>query len=155
MNYLPRVASRGIAVLSAIPLLALVLSCASEKLYSGPTLPDDQIATLEVTTPMWLVSVDGQHVSSFSLHDTVRVKILPGSHKVEVSYKSLDTRTGVDQYGHILSAREATWSKANVPITFTARPGYRYVAHPGRIGGADWEPYIIESPPNTNSAAKN
>jgi hypothetical protein len=122
-------------------------------MYSGPTLPDEQLATLEATTPMWLVSVDGHHMSSLGLHDTVRVKILPGSHNVEVSYSSMETGTTVDRYGNFARARQETWSKKNFPITFTARAGYRYVAHAGRIGLSDWEPYITESLPETNKTA--
>jgi hypothetical protein len=122
-------------------------------MYSGPALPDDQLATLEATTPMWLVSVDGHHMSSFGLHDTVRVKILPGSHNVEVGYSSMETGTAVDKYGNFGRVREETWSKKNFPITFTARAGYRYVAHAGRIGTSDWEPYITESLPEPNKGA--
>lgn len=154
MNKLPRSACRWISAVSAFVLLGLVVSCAHEKLYSGPTLPDDQLATLEATTPTWLVSVDGHHISSFGLRDTVRVKILPGPHKVEVGYSSMEARTGVDQYGNFAPVRQQTWSQRNYPINFSARAGYRYVAHPGRIGASDWEPYVTESLPIANSASK-
>jgi hypothetical protein len=124
-------------------------------MYSGPTLPDEQLAILEATTPTWLVTVDGRKMSSFGLHDTVRVKILPGAHRVEVAYNGMEMRTEVDRYGNFGRARQETWSKKNYPITFTARAGYRYVAHPGRIGGSDWEPFVSESPWDTNKAARN
>ena len=140
--------------LLALICLVFIVSCAHEKMYSGPTLPDDQLATLETTTPMWLVFVDGRHMSSFGLHDTVRVKIPPGSHNVEVSFSITGTGTTVDRYGNFATVRQETWSKKNFPITFTARAGYRYVAHAGRIGASDWEPYITESLPQPNKAAK-
>src|SRR5262245_56016943 len=133
---------------------ALAVSCAHEKMYSGPTLPDDQLATLEATTPTWLVSVDGHHISSFGLHDTVHLKILPGTHNVEVAYTSMTMGMAVDKYGNVGRVREETWSKKNYPITFTAKAGYRYVAHPGRIGASDWEPFITESLADTNRAEK-
>jgi hypothetical protein len=139
--------------LLGLALLALIASCAREKVYSGPTLPDDQLATLEATAPMWLVSVDGHKMSSFGLHETVRVKILPGLHKVEVSYNDAEMGTAVDKYGHFVRVREETWSGRNFPITFTAKARYRYVAHPGRIGASDWEPFISESPAATNKPA--
>jgi hypothetical protein len=142
-------------VVNLLPLvgLAFTISCAHEKMYSGPILPDDQLATLEATTPMWLVSLDGHHISSLGLHDTLRVKILPGLHKVEVSYSSIAMGTAVDKYGNFVRVHQETWSKKNFPITFTARAGYRYVAHPGRIGGSDWEPFITESLPEINKSA--
>jgi len=132
---------------------AFAVSCAHEKMYTGPTLPDEELATLEATAPTWLVSVDGHHISSFGLHDTVRLKILPGPHKAEVSYNSMAMGTAVDKYGNFVRVHQETWSKKNYPITFTARAGYRYVAHPGRIGASDWEPFITESLARTNSAA--
>ena len=132
---------------------AFAVSCAHEKMYSGPRLPDDQLATLEATAPTWLVSVDGHHISSLGLHDTVRLKILPGPHRAEVSYNSMAMGTAADQYGNLRRVHEETWSKKNYPITFTAKAGYRYVAHPGRIGASDWEPFITESLPDTNRAA--
>jgi len=133
---------------------AFTVSCAHEKMYSGPTLPDDQLATLEATTPTWLVTVDGHHVSSFGLHDTVRLKILPGSHTAEVSYNSRAMGTVVDKYGNFVRVHQETWSKKSYPVTFSAKAGYRYVAHPGRIGASDWEPFITESLVDTNRAAK-
>jgi hypothetical protein len=132
---------------------AFAVSCAHEKMYSGPTIPDDQLATLEATVPMWLVSVDGHHISSIGLHDTVRLKILPGTHTAEVSYNSMAMGTAVDRHGNFVRVHEETWSKRNFPITFNAKAGYRYVAHPGRIGASDWEPFITESLVDTNSAA--
>jgi hypothetical protein len=155
MKRLAYFCGKWIRVVFGLLLLALTASCAHEKMYSGPTLPDDQLATLEATVPMWLVSVDGHHMSSFGLHDTVRVKILPGSHKVEVSYKSMETGTTVDQYGNFAHAHQESWSKQNFPLTFTAKAGYRYVAHPGRIGLSDWEPFISESLAATNKAARD
>jgi len=140
--------------LLAVALLALNVSCAHEKMYSGPTLPDDQLATLEATTPMWLVSVDGHRMSSLGLHDTVRVKLLPGEHKVEVSYNSMEVGTAVDRYGNFGRVHHETWSGGNFPLMFVAKAGYRYVAHPGRIGGSDWEPFISESLAATNKPAR-
>ncbi len=132
---------------------AFAVSCAHEKMYSGPTLPDDQLATLEATAPMWLVKVDGHPISSFGLHDTLRLKLLPGPHKAEVSYNSMEMGTAVDRYGNMARVHQETWSRKNYPITFTTKAGYRYVAHPGRIGASDWEPFITESLAGTNSAA--
>jgi hypothetical protein len=138
----------------SVSCAAFAISCAHEKMYSGPTLPDDQLATLEATTPTWLVTVDGHHVSSFGLHDTVRLKILPGSHTAEVSYNSRAMGTVVDKYGNFVRVHQETWSKKSYPVTFSAKAGYRYVAHPGRIGASDWEPFITESLVDTNRAAK-
>ena len=144
-----------IAVMFALFLSGLTMSCVHEKMYSGPTLPDDQVATIEATTPMWLVSVDGHHISSIGLRDTVRLKILPGPHSVQVSYNSFDTGTTMDVYGNLHRVRQETSSKKNYPLMFTAKPGFRYVAHPGRIGAFDWEPFISESLAHTNKAPQN
>jgi hypothetical protein len=154
MNQMARFVFKMFRGFLALLCMAFTLSCAHEKMYSGSTLPNDQLATLEATTPMWLVTVDGQHMSSFGLHDTVRVKILPGTHKVEVSYNSMENKTTMDRYGKFETARQETWSKKNFPITFTAKAGYRYVAHAGRIGASDWEPYITESLSETIKAGQ-
>jgi hypothetical protein len=83
------------------------------------------------------------------------VKLLPGEHKAEVSYNSMEVGTGVDQYGNFGRLHQETWSKRNFPITFTARAGYRYVVHPGRIGVSDWEPFINESLPGANKPGRD
>jgi hypothetical protein len=155
MKWLAQFSSNWVRVAFGLALLALTVSCAHEKMYSGPTLPDDQLATLEATVPMWLVSVDGHRMSSLGLHDTVRLKILPGLHKVEVSYNSMETGTAVDQYGNFHRVHEETWSGKNFPLTFSARAGYRYVAHAGRIGASNWEPFISESLVATNKPARD
>ena len=154
MKQLAQFYSKCIPRIFGIVLLALSVSCAHEKMYSGPKLPDEQLATLEATAPMWLVSVDGHRLSSFGLHDTVRVKILPGQHNIEVAYSARDMGTGVDKYGNFGRVRQETWSGKNFPITFTAKAGYRYVAHPGRIGASDWEPFVSESLGATNRSAR-
>ena len=154
MNRLAHFIFRQFPNLLTLFCAAFAVSCAHEKMYSGPELPNDQLATLEATAPMWLVNVDGHHISSIGLHDTVRLKILPGPHKAEVSYNSMAIGTATDQYGNIHRVHEETWSKKNFPITFTAKAGYRYVAHPGRIGASDWQPFITESLADTNSATK-
>jgi hypothetical protein len=143
-----------IGAVFGLVLPALAASCVHEKMYSGPTLPDAQLATVEATAPMWLVSVDGHRLSSFGLHDTVRVKILPGPHNIEVAYSARDMGTAVDKYGNFVRVREETWSGRNFPITFTAKAGFRYVAHPGRIGASDWEPFVSESLLATNKPAR-
>ncbi len=153
MNCLAHLYIKRLLAMFAFTLSALVASCVHEKMYSGPTLPDDQLATLEATAPMWLVAVDGHRLSSFGLHDTVRVKILPGPHNIEVAYSARDSGTAVDQYGTFARVRQETWSGKNFPITFVARARYRYVAHPGRIGGSDWEPFVSESLAITNKPA--
>jgi hypothetical protein len=155
MNALSVLARRCIAGLAPLLLTAITVSCVHEKMYSGPKLPDDQLATVEATTPMWLVSLDGHHISSIGLLDTVRLKILPGPHTVEVSYNSSETGTAVDAYGNFYRARRETSSKKNHPITFMAKAGYRYVAYPGRIGAFNWEPFISEYLAKTNKAANN
>jgi hypothetical protein len=154
MNRLAHFTFKQFPNLVALFCAAFAVSCAHEKMYSGPKLPDDELATLEATAPTWLVSVDGHHISSFGLHDTVRLKILPGTHTAEVSYNSMAMGTAVDKYGNFHRVHEETWSKKNFPITFTAKAGYRYVAHPGRIGASDWEPFITESLAATNAATK-
>src|SRR5262245_21646501 len=154
MNRLAHFIFKQFPNLLTLSCAAFAVSCAHDKMYSGPTLPDDQLATLEATAPMWLVNVDGRHISSIGLHDTVRLKILPGPHKAEVSYNSSEMGTTVDKYGNFGRVRQETWSKKNFPITFNAKAGYRYVAHPGRIGASDWEPFITESLAHTNSATK-
>ena len=154
MNQLARFIFKVFRGFLAMTCVAFMVSCAHEKMYSGPKVPDDQLATLEATTPLWLITVDGHRMSSFSLHDTVRLRILPGPHKVEVSYNSMENKTTMDRYGRFETVRDETWSKKNFPITFTARAGYRYVAHAGRIGTSDWEPYITESLPETSKATK-
>src|SRR5690349_9526701 len=124
MNRLAHFVFKQFPNLLMLSCAVFAVSCAHEQMYSGPTLPDDQLATLEATAPMWLVNVDGHHISSIGLHDTVRLKILPGPHKAEVSYNSMAIGTATDQYGNIHRVHEETWSKKNFPITFTAKAGY-------------------------------
>lgn len=59
------------------------INCASERLYGGKTLPNDQIATLHAGNNVRIISVDGKAVKQ---ENYLTVEVLPGEHTAVVQY---------------------------------------------------------------------
>ena len=154
--------------LVALLPLALLVSCAHTPRYAEPNLPQDGLAVLEWAVPVWIVSLDGQSVSTSAFNDRTRVRVSPGIHSVEVAYKRTAMHSGsaappikgaVVDAGAVSSWMHepdsvTTSSLQNVTLNFDAKPGNTYVVQDGRIGNR-WNPKIGEftSPGNgaTNS----
>lgn len=80
---------------------AIVSGCGTTRGYDGPTMPDDQIAILEVQEvnvydiqnsmfdgreSIYFASVDGKTVGNTVIGYTDTVEITPGKHEIEVVY---------------------------------------------------------------------
>jgi hypothetical protein len=120
----------GIAI-----LIMLVPGCASNRMYSGPALPSNQVAFLERgSDELILRSFDGRQNFFLNIKE---FEILPGKHTVEIGYSD----------GHSHSRNFTT-------LTFTAKQGTRYViksnvnfgyVHPQRgYVRPHWNPSIVE-----------
>jgi hypothetical protein len=138
--------------------LALLTSCAHTQRYAEPNLPPNELATLEVTAPVWIVSLDGGSVSSSVFSDRTRIRILPGPHRVELAYQhtNIHTAPAPQLNGAVFNAGEisssihentqvTTYSLHNVPLDFVAKPGFTYFIEAG-ISAKTWNPTIGESP---------
>jgi hypothetical protein len=150
--------SRVLLLLVALLPLALLTSCAHTQRYAEPNLPPNELATLEWSAPVWIVSLDGQSVSSSVFSDLTRVRIVPGAHRVELSYRRTDNRVApaprlngdVYNAGEISSsihdnARVTTYSLQNVTLNFVAKPRFAYSVKDG-LSEKSWNPTIVESP---------
>ena len=140
---------------AAVPLV-LLASCVSTPRYVEPNLPPDQVAILEITAPMWIVSLDGQSVESSTFSDRTRVRVSPGTHNVEVSYRGMQTRSApapqingaVYNAGEVSSsihenADVTTFSMRDMNLNFVAKPGFTYDVN-ANVVGHSWNPTITE-----------
>jgi hypothetical protein len=154
--------SRQLLGFFALLPLALLASCASTPRYAEPNLPPDQFAVLEISAPMWLVSLDGQSVASSTFSDRTRVRVAPGAHNVVVSYRGMQTHSApapqvngaVYNAGEVSSsfhenADVTTFSKHDMSLNFVAKPGFTYDVDPN-IAGHIWNPLIKEVTPEDN-----
>ena len=113
-------------VIGIIIMIMLVNGCATKRMYSGPPLSTDQIAFLERgDLSQILRSIDKRQGHNFFLLNR-EIEILPGKHIVEIGY--------ADKHKH------STHLKT---LTFTAKPGIRYVIK-SNVSGMNWYPRIVE-----------
>ena len=92
-------------------------------MYAGPTLSHEQIATLEAFAPVWIVSVDGGKVSSFSASGRTLVEVLPGTHRIELAYLENNDGSTVVPGGRVhYSSR--LYSKQNAVLNFDAKASF-------------------------------
>lgn len=113
-------------IVSALVISALIASCAHQKRYAAPNLGDEQTAILEARVPMWIVSIDGENVSSLSLHDTAFIKLLPGPHIVEVAFQQFGSRQMVDR-GVLTLEQSRTYGERSLKLKMLATAGCKYV----------------------------
>ncbi len=103
-----------------------LLGCASARMYSGAPLPSDQVAFLERgDLSQVLRSFDDRRYNYNLFIMNEAVELLPGEHTVVVAYN-----TG-SKYSE------------EVTLTFTAKPGTRYVLK-SNADGMRWSPSIVE-----------
>lgn len=119
-------------------LVVIVLSgCATSKLYSGPRLASDQVAYLERgDLSQILQSIDEHKSGNFFVWNRA-LEIMPGEHTVSIGYSSGNLR-----------------STQNVTLTFTAKPGTRYVVRSNAFGN-QWRPSIVEKGGRSVSRSTN
>lgn len=134
-----RISARAGGTLT-LALVACVLGgCATApiKLYSGPALPEQQIATLRADIPIVIKAVDGEAVGR-GVSD-VAVQLLPGKHEVQFGY-SHEICFYVDRAG----GRECKrFYSGNVSLAFDAIAGHQYkIAVASSMTG--WQPYIVD-----------
>ena len=94
-------------------------------MYTGPNLRAEQTAILEATVPIWIVSIDGEKVSSLSLHDSTSVKLLPGSHVVEVAFQQVGIQH-VMKNGFPRLERSRKYGDSTLKLKMLAEAGCRY-----------------------------
>jgi len=86
------------------------------RMYNGPDVPSDQLATLVVPWCIGLRTVDGSPAPS-TLQNELRIVLKPGAHRLEARYVVI--------YPTIGSNSEKITSDY-VPLAFTAEPGKTY-----------------------------
>lgn len=114
-------------------VLAAMSGCAAR--YHEPPISEKRVAYLEAAVPVWIVSIDGQKVSSIGVTGQKRLKISPGAHVVEVEFGYYQTslyRTVYVSSDHALR------------IKLVALPGTTYHVKDGRVGNR-WQPYITDT----------
>lgn len=148
----------ALQLIAMIPL-ALLVSCAHTARYAAPDLPPNQLAVLEISAPVWIVSLDGQAVASATFSDRTRVKVSPGPHQVEVSYRRLELHSAPPPVfnGPVYNAQEVSssiqgnrdmtqYSLHNRNVNFVAKAGATYDVDAGLTVNS-WNPTITEVTP--------
>jgi len=151
--------AKGLFKLVVVVPLALLSSCAHTPRYVEPKLPQDQLAVLDIAAPVWIISLDGQTVTTSSFSDHTRVRVCPGRHSVELSYRHMETHNTpppvfngavynareVSSYGHE-NANVTKTSLNDINLNFVAKPGFTYGVDAGAVGNS-WNPTIREVMP--------
>ncbi len=82
-----------VRILSAAILLIALSGCATPQhtihFYDGPELPEEDIASLEYSYPVKIVSIDGESVDRGRLHpmkQSVRIHLKPGSRNITAQH---------------------------------------------------------------------
>src|SRR4051812_3008047 len=68
-------------------VLLIFTGCASG--YREPSIPRNEMATLNASSPVWVVSIDGKKVSRTGITGHKHFRVSPGTHLVEVQYSQL------------------------------------------------------------------
>ena len=152
----PRSALNRIA--GGLCLLAFALfsiSCAHTRPYVEPSIAAGELAVLEVSAPVWLVTLDGLDVSHNGWGDLKRLKLMPGAHVIEVSLAGTD-RITKPWDGHPLTRARRISGQGNITIRFVATAGKTYVVgyetneklHKWRAFVSEFLPFDLSSPKN-------
>jgi hypothetical protein len=100
------------------------------KMYPGPELPADEVATLEFHEPIRVNSLDGKEVS---LNWGV-IAVLPGTHTISITYYNAFSAPNPNVSSY-------KYSMSNMTLTFDAKPGHTYGIMYSREGNS-WSAWI-------------
>lgn len=118
-----------LCLLSVLCLLAAVGCASVTRMYPGPALPDDKIASLTFYEPIRVISVDG-NTGPFA-YGTLQV--LPGLHTISVKLFECNYNTG-----------RCDTSEGALTLPFDARAGRHYSIEYSRSGNS-WNASIEET----------
>ena len=141
-------------MLLAACMAGLLPGCASAPHYAEPALPADQIAFLQATVPVWIISIDGVRVDYGLAGDSRTLKTSTGPHVAEVTYNGLDSSaSGNPNSTTYLPGERSPYtrpvrvhSNSNVPIRWTAVAGHTYSVTAQR-SGKFWRPVMSDFEP--------
>ncbi len=151
----------------AIIVSLLLTSCslpAHHKMYSGPTLPKEQVAFLVTEAEGFSLrggleppstrirSVDGNKVDGSLWDATIKVELLPGDHTIAVHSCRYSARLG---------SSALLVSKHDIFLKFKAAAGHIYLAHALRVYALSpcstqevkWRPAVSDITDKNNSFA--
>jgi hypothetical protein len=95
-------------------------------MYMAPDLGVEQTSILEARVPIWIVSIDGEKVSSLSLHDSKFVKLLPGPHVIEVVLQGFGIQHVMkDGFPRLQQSR--TYGEHSLKLRMLPKAGCKYV----------------------------
>ena len=100
-----------------------LISCASNgdviQTSGTHSLPDAEIARMEIPSALTLLTADGEKIVSVQAHDTYQVRLLPGPRRLRFAYE--------ENWGNP-STYDWVYSDHIVEIVFTAQAGVMYLA---------------------------
>ncbi len=131
-------------------LLAFVLGgCATTqvKLYSGPALSEQQVATVGKDMPVVIKAVDGKAVEQGA--SDIELQLLPGRHQVQFGFTH---EICFDLETMMRDRRCKRFDLGDFVLTFDAKAGHHYqIAVNSWMAG--WQPYIIDKASENSSDA--
>jgi hypothetical protein len=128
--------------LFAWPLVLLIFAgCVSG--YREPAIPRSEMAALNATSPLWIVTIDGKSVSRAGITGHKKFRVAPGQHVVEVQYSQVSLPTEQSDGDSTYAVRHHISSNRNIPVQFFATRGTTYYVRADRSGDA-WRPFITD-----------
>jgi hypothetical protein len=135
-----RIPVGGAGVLTLVLVACVLGGCATTpiRLYSGPALPERQLATLRTEMPIVIKAVDGEAVGQGA--SGVDLQLLPGRHEVRFGYSH-----EICFYVERTRGRECkSFYSGDVVLAFEAMAGHHYkLAVASSMTG--WQPYIEDA----------
>jgi hypothetical protein len=135
-----RISARALGAATLVLAACILGGCATApiRLYSGPDLSEQQVATLRADIPIEIKAVDEEAVGK-GVSD-VALQLLPGKHEVRFGYTH-----EICFYVDRIRGRECkTFYSGDVQLAFEAAAGHHYkIAVASSMTG--WQPYILDT----------
>jgi|SRR5882724_5923003 len=133
--------------LFGLPLALLIFAgCAAG--YREPSVPRSEMASINATSPVWIVTIDGKKVSRVGITGHKQFHVSPGQHVIEVQYSQIGMPAEKFDGDVTYTTRSHTFSEQNVPVQFFATSGTTYNVKAERSGDL-WKPVIADAPEPT------
>jgi len=133
--------------LLGLPLALLTLAgCAAG--YREPSVPRSEMASINATAPVWIVTIDGKKVSRAGITGHKQFHISAGQHLIEVQYSQVSMPAEKSDGDVIYTTRHHIFSEQNIPVQFFATGGTTYYVRAERSGDL-WKPAIADTPEPT------
>lgn len=126
-------------------------ACAHTRRYVEPAGNANELATIQIEAPVWLVSMDGEKFSNRGWSDLKKVNVRPGRHLLQFSlagFETVEVKRPPDKF----LVRRRIHSTGPATVQLSAKPGKVYIVQHRRTSSPEavsgkWQPFIGEFEP--------